>query len=311
MSENSSDRYPDDDEPAEDLVRRDPEAPEADALDQAREVAPGERRGAFRGRSTPPTPTSSSRRSRCRSTPTTSADATGNGAPTSGTIHRPNGDAVPGTPSGAYGHWRVLPRFTNKHPPDRIGSPAGARDGRSAVGRRQGPAGRAQRLRRATLAEGLRGLQRDLRRAPDRTRRGRPRVRPQRGLPLPRPGQVSSCPSTRRRSRAASRCSPRCARPPTASPRRGCAGPAVGPAGDLGDSPVTVGRLSECTIPLNDNNVSRRHAEIRPNRQNFVVVDLGSTNGTMVNGTRIYGETALSDGDIISFGSTYVRFEAS
>jgi hypothetical protein len=44
MSENSSDRYPDEDEPAEDLVRRDPEAPEADALDQAREVAPGERR---------------------------------------------------------------------------------------------------------------------------------------------------------------------------------------------------------------------------------------------------------------------------
>jgi FhaA, N-terminal domain/FHA domain len=79
----------------------------------------------------------------------------------------------------------------------------------------------------------------------------------------------------------------------------------------LGDAPVTVGRLSECTIPLNDTNVSRRHAEIRPNRQNFVVVDLGSTNGTMVNGTRIYGETALSDGDIISFGSTYVRFEAS
>ena len=44
MSENSSDPYPDDDEPAEDLVRRDPEAPEADALDQAREVVPGERR---------------------------------------------------------------------------------------------------------------------------------------------------------------------------------------------------------------------------------------------------------------------------
>ena len=79
----------------------------------------------------------------------------------------------------------------------------------------------------------------------------------------------------------------------------------------LGDTPVSVGRLSECTIPLNDTNVSRRHAEIRANRQKFVVVDLGSTNGTMVNGTRIYGETALSDGDIISFGSTYVRFEAS
>jgi hypothetical protein len=79
----------------------------------------------------------------------------------------------------------------------------------------------------------------------------------------------------------------------------------------LGDVVVTVGRLSESTIPLNDQNVSRKHAEIRPNRKNYVVVDLGSTNGTMVNGTRIHGETTLSDGDIISFGSTYVRFEAS
>jgi hypothetical protein len=99
----------------------------------------------------------------------------------------------------------------------------------------------------------------------------------------------------------------------SASPGLG-AGSLVLPSGQrvpLGDTAVTVGRLSECTIPLNDQNVSRNHAEIRPNRQNFVVVDLGSTNGTMVNGTRIHGETALSDGDIISFGSTYVRFEAS
>lgn len=79
----------------------------------------------------------------------------------------------------------------------------------------------------------------------------------------------------------------------------------------LGDVVVTVGRLSDSTIPLNDQNVSRKHAEIRPNRKHYVVVDLGSTNGTMVNGTRIHGETTLSDGDIISFGSTYVRFEAS
>ncbi len=79
----------------------------------------------------------------------------------------------------------------------------------------------------------------------------------------------------------------------------------------LADGTVTIGRLSESTIPLNDQNVSRRHAEIRPNREHFVVVDLGSTNGTMVNGVRIHGETVLSDGDIISFGSTYVRFEAS
>lgn len=79
----------------------------------------------------------------------------------------------------------------------------------------------------------------------------------------------------------------------------------------LGDRPVTVGRRSDCTIPLNDQNVSRQHAEIRPGRGAYVVADLGSTNGTMVNGTRIGGEQRLADGDILSFGSTYVRFEAS
>jgi FhaA, N-terminal domain/FHA domain len=79
----------------------------------------------------------------------------------------------------------------------------------------------------------------------------------------------------------------------------------------LGDRPVTVGRMSDCSIPLNDQNVSRRHAEIAPARGAYVVRDLGSTNGTMVNGTRIGGEQRLTDGDILSFGSTYVRFEAS
>jgi hypothetical protein len=92
------------------------------------------------------------------------------------------------------------------------------------------------------------------------------------------------------------------------------AGSLVLPSGQrisLGDRPVTVGRLPECTIPLSDHNVSRRHAEIRPGRGAYVVVDLGSTNGTMVNGSRISGEQRLGDGDILSFGSTYVRFEAS
>ncbi len=92
------------------------------------------------------------------------------------------------------------------------------------------------------------------------------------------------------------------------------AGSLVLPSGQrisLGDRTISVGRLPECTIPLSDHNVSRKHAEIRPGRGAYVVVDLGSTNGTMVNGTRITGEQRLGDGDILSFGSTYVRFEAS
>ena len=92
------------------------------------------------------------------------------------------------------------------------------------------------------------------------------------------------------------------------------AGSLVLPSGQripLGDRPVSIGRMDECTVPLNDQNVSRRHAEIRPGRGTYVVADLGSTNGTMVNGTRIVTEQRLTDGDILSFGSTYVRFEAS
>ena len=92
------------------------------------------------------------------------------------------------------------------------------------------------------------------------------------------------------------------------------AGSLVLPSGErvaLGEHVTTVGRLPESTISINDTNVSRNHAEIRTGSAAYVAVDLGSTNGTMVNGVRIVGEQRLNDGDIISFGSTHVRFEAS
>jgi hypothetical protein len=79
----------------------------------------------------------------------------------------------------------------------------------------------------------------------------------------------------------------------------------------LSQGTVTVGRLPECTISVNDSNISRQHAEMRQGNGYSVVVDLNSTNGTLVNGLRITGEQRLNDGDIISFGSTHVRFEAS
>jgi hypothetical protein len=92
------------------------------------------------------------------------------------------------------------------------------------------------------------------------------------------------------------------------------AGTIVLPSGErfpLSNRPVTVGRLPECTITLNDTNVSRRHAEIRPHGSGYAAADLGSTNGTKVNGMRIDGERMLNDGDIVSVGGTHLRFEAS
>jgi FhaA, N-terminal domain/FHA domain len=78
----------------------------------------------------------------------------------------------------------------------------------------------------------------------------------------------------------------------------------------VGDRVVTIGRLPECVVVLGDPNVSRRHAEIRRLGREVVVLDLGSTNGTQVNGTRT-AERRLADGDQITVGTTTLRFEAS
>ena len=61
---------------------------------------------------------------------------------------------------------------------------------------------------------------------------------------------------------------------------------------------------------LSDPNVSRRHAEVRPSGDGFVIVDLGSTNGTKVNGLTVT-ERRLEDGDEVALGNTRLRFEAS
>ncbi|RIK05301.1 MAG: DUF2662 domain-containing protein [Acidobacteria bacterium] len=78
----------------------------------------------------------------------------------------------------------------------------------------------------------------------------------------------------------------------------------------LGDYVVTVGRQPDSTIVLADPNVSRRHAEVRPQGDGYVVVDLGSTNGTRVNGVRVT-EQRLADGDQLTFGNTQMYFQAS
>ncbi len=78
----------------------------------------------------------------------------------------------------------------------------------------------------------------------------------------------------------------------------------------LGEYVVTIGRLEECTITLGDPNASRQHAEIRPHGHSYVLRDLGSTNGTLVNDSPI-GEHVLGDGDRIQIGNTVLVFNAS
>jgi Protein of unknown function (DUF3662)/FHA domain len=80
---------------------------------------------------------------------------------------------------------------------------------------------------------------------------------------------------------------------------------------DLRDGVCTLGRASDCTVTLVDTNVSRRHAQVQGTPTGYVITDLGSTNGTLVNGVRIAQPTKLSDSDIVSLGATHLRFEAS
>ncbi len=77
----------------------------------------------------------------------------------------------------------------------------------------------------------------------------------------------------------------------------------------VSDRPVVMGRMPGCEVVLADPNVSRRHAEVRGAGSEWVVADLGSTNGTKVNGVRISGSQPLRPGDEIRVGATSLRFE--
>ncbi len=80
---------------------------------------------------------------------------------------------------------------------------------------------------------------------------------------------------------------------------------------ELHEGHYILGRHLENDIVLNDTNVSRKHSEFVCAAGEVVVRDLGSTNGTKVNGVLITGEQLLQHGDVINFGTAQVRFEAS
>jgi Protein of unknown function (DUF3662)/FHA domain len=77
----------------------------------------------------------------------------------------------------------------------------------------------------------------------------------------------------------------------------------VGPTG------VTLGRSRQCDVVLDDPNVSRQHAEIRPRGGSWVLTDLGSTNGSRINGRNVERSEVVRSGDEIELGATVMRFE--
>jgi len=65
---------------------------------------------------------------------------------------------------------------------------------------------------------------------------------------------------------------------------------------------ITIGRQEGNTIRLTERNVSRRHARLMRQNGHVMVEDLGSSNGTRINGERISGQSAVKDGDLIQIG---------
>jgi serine phosphatase RsbU (regulator of sigma subunit)/pSer/pThr/pTyr-binding forkhead associated (FHA) protein len=74
---------------------------------------------------------------------------------------------------------------------------------------------------------------------------------------------------------------------------------------------VSIGRASECSIPIKDRYLSRKHAEIVLIEGAWVLKDCGSANGTYLNGTRVDRDYALKTGDRIRLGDTELLFESA
>ena len=71
---------------------------------------------------------------------------------------------------------------------------------------------------------------------------------------------------------------------------------------------IIIGRASECAISIDDEFTSSLHAKVYHAEGRYYVEDLGSTNGTYVNGRRIHYPTELRGGDRIKIGRTVMEF---
>lgn len=86
-------------------------------------------------------------------------------------------------------------------------------------------------------------------------------------------------------------------------------GPQIGILFPITGNRVVLGREENCDIIIQDAEVSRRHSELVWEHNGFVMQDLGSSNGTFVNGVQITSPTRLKPGDVIGLGQTGLVLE--
>jgi hypothetical protein len=75
----------------------------------------------------------------------------------------------------------------------------------------------------------------------------------------------------------------------------------------LSSDVITIGRLADCDVVLKDKGASRKHAQLKRRDGTWTLTDLGSTNGTRLNGQTVQSRE-LSDGDTITIGTTVIEF---
>ncbi len=76
-----------------------------------------------------------------------------------------------------------------------------------------------------------------------------------------------------------------------------------------GNESISIGRASDCTLPIKDRYLSRKHAELAVVKGEWVIRDCGSANGTFLNGVRLDHDRTLRSGDRIRIGDTEILFE--
>jgi hypothetical protein len=86
-------------------------------------------------------------------------------------------------------------------------------------------------------------------------------------------------------------------------------GQQTGEAAELAPGLVMIGRGADCQLILDDDYVSTRHARVVAGETGLYIEDLGSTNGTYVNGARITAPTAISMSDTLRIGKTILKLE--
>ena len=88
------------------------------------------------------------------------------------------------------------------------------------------------------------------------------------------------------------------------------AGPNSGDYYPLAARPLVVGRDEACPVQVTDEQVSRKHVQVRRHEKTgeYVALDMKSANGVLINGRKIDAECTLFDGDVIEIGKTRIMF---